>query len=134
MESKTVLLVDDDPDFTEAYGLALEGAGFRVVVAHDGEEGFRKAWEGRPDVAVLDVMMRTPNEGFELARRLRREPATAGIPLLMLSSVNAVNAARGESFRFSDKDRDEHWLPIDRFVDKPVEADRLVGLVRELAR
>lgn len=130
----TVLLVDDDVDFTESNRLALEAAGYEVVVAHDGNDGYWQAKRNKVDVAILDVMMNRPNEGFELARQLRNDVGTCKVPLLMLSSINAVNASRGDSFRFSDKDRDEVWLPIDRFVDKPVSAERLVGLVRELAR
>jgi CheY-like chemotaxis protein len=84
-------------------------------------------------VAVLDVMMTRPDEGFDLARTLRKDARTAGIPLLMLTSVNAANSERGLLFRLSDRDRDDMWLPVDRFVDKPVAPEKLLGLVRELA-
>jgi len=133
MDRKTVLLVDDDIDLTEANRLALEGAGYDVVVAHDGREGFVQATRQRVDVAVLDVIMTRPDEGFDLARTLRKDARTAGIPLLMLTSVNAANSARGLLFRLSDRDRDDMWLPVDRFVDKPVPPEKLLGLVRELA-
>ncbi|HEY3353771.1 MAG TPA: response regulator [Polyangia bacterium] len=132
MSKKTVLLVDDDVDFLEVNRLALEKAGYTVVTAHDGSEGFTRAVEAPVDVAVLDVMMRTPDEGFDLARRLRKHQPTAKIPLLMLTSINAVNAKRGFPFRLSDADRDDLWLPVDKFIDKPVSATKLVTLVREL--
>jgi CheY-like chemotaxis protein len=129
-----VLLVDDDRDLLEIYGTALRSAGYEVSVAHDSDEAFELIGRGSSfDVAVLDVVMRTPNEGFVLARRMRGDPRTSRIPLVMVSSVNAVNAEKGFDFRFSDRDRDPKWLPIDRFVDKPVKAGRLVALVRELA-
>jgi CheY-like chemotaxis protein len=132
MDRKTVLLVDDDVDLTEANRLALEGAGYDVVVAHDGQEGFARATQQHVDMAILDVIMTRPDEGFDLARTLRNDTRTAGIPLLMLTSVNAANSARGLLFRLSDRDRDEMWLPVDRFVDKPVPPERLLGLVREI--
>ena len=132
MSKKTVLLVDDDVDFLEVNRLALEKAGYQVLTAHDGSEGFTRATEAPIDVAILDVMMRTPHEGFELARRLRKNEPTAKIPLLMLTSINAVNAQKGFPFRLSDADRDDLWLPVDKFIDKPVSAADLVALVREL--
>jgi CheY-like chemotaxis protein len=129
---KTVLLIDDDVDFLEVNKTALEKAGFKVVVAHDSDEGFARAVEQPIGVAVLDVMMRTPDEGFQLARKLRGDARTKQIPLLMLTSVNAVHQAKGFPFHLSDADRDETWLPIDRFVDKPLAPTKLVALVKEI--
>ena len=133
METKRVLLVDDDVDFLEVNKSNLEKAGYGVVTAQSGRDGFRLATESRFDLAVLDVMMETRDEGFELARRLRHDERSAKIPLIMLTAVNDDNRTRGMPFSFSDKDRDEMWLPVDRFVDKPVSAERLVTIVRELA-
>lgn len=133
MGAKRVLLVDDDVDFLEINRLILEQAGFDVVTADNGHEGFQVASSTPVDVAVLDVMMDTPTEGFELARKLRQHEATKRIPLLMLTSVNTENEAIGSHIRFSDRDRDKDWLPVDRFVDKPVKPEELVSLVRTLA-
>jgi CheY-like chemotaxis protein len=77
--------------------------------------------------------MTTPTEGFLLARAMRQDDRTKGIPLLMLTSVNAENEAQGSSFRFTDRDKDPLWLPVDRFVDKPVKPEDLVSMVRTLA-
>ena len=133
MGAKRVLLVDDDVDFLEINRLTLEKAGFDVVTADNGDEGFKVATSTPVDVAVLDVMMDTPTEGFELARRMRQHDRTKHIPLLMLTSVNTENEAIGSYVRFSDRDRDKDWLPVDRFVDKPVKPEELVSLVRTLA-
>ncbi len=134
MSKATVLLVDDDIDFCMANRPALDAAGYRVLVAHNGAEGLRLAREERVDIAILDVMMDSPDEGFALARDLRREPATKHIPLVMLTSVNEVNRQAGYTFEFSDKDRDEVWLPIDRFLNKPVKPSRLLETVREFVK
>lgn len=131
--SKTVLLVDDDVDLLEISRLTLERAGFTVLTAENGTAGFDVAAANQVHVAVLDVMMDTPTEGFTLARRLRADPRTKHIPLLMLTSVNTENEAIGSFVRFSDRDRDATWLPVDRFVDKPIKPDDLVSLVRTLA-
>jgi two-component system, OmpR family, alkaline phosphatase synthesis response regulator PhoP len=133
MGAKRVLLVDDDVDFLEINRLILEKAGFEVVTADNGNEGFQMASSTPVDVAVLDVMMDTPTEGFELARKLRQQDKTRHIPLLMLTSVNTENEAIGSHIRFSDRDRDKAWLPVDRFVDKPVKPEDLVSLVRTLS-
>lgn len=132
-EKQTVLLVDDDFDLLEINRMALERAGFNVITAENGELGFTLATTNRVTVAVLDVMMDTPTEGFLLARQLRQDPRTSQVPLLMLTSVNTENEAIGSFVRFTDRDRDKEWLPVDRFVDKPVKPEDLVSMVRTLA-
>ncbi len=132
-EKKTVLLVDDDYDLLDINRMALEHAGFAVLTADNGEEGFMVASQNAVDVAVLDVMMDTPTEGFTLARQLRQDARTKHIPLLMLTSINTENEMIGSFVRFTDRDRDQEWLPVDRFVDKPVKPEELVSMVRTLA-
>ncbi len=134
MAKTTVLIVDDDIDFVEANRIALEAAGFEVLTAHNGSEGMEVARSNHVDVAVLDVIMDTPDEGFSLARDLRKDARTRNIPLVMLTSVNEVNRKAGYTFRFSDRDRDEMWLPVDKFLDKPVKPQQLAETIRLLAR
>ena len=133
MDAKTVLLVDDDVDLLDINRITLEAEGFNVLTAENGDEAMRLATTTPVDVAVLDVMMTTPTEGFLLARAMRQNDRTKQIPLLMLTSVNAEQEAQGSSLRFTDRDRDPQWLPVDRFVDKPVKPEDLVTMVRTLA-
>jgi len=133
MDTKTVLLVDDDVDLLDINRITLEAEGFEVLTAENGDEAMRLATTTHVDVAVLDVMMTTPTEGFHLARAMREDERTKRIPLLMLTSVNAENEAQGTTLRFTDRDRDARWLPVDRFVDKPVKPEELVSMVRTLA-
>lgn len=133
MDAKTVLLVDDDVDLLDINRITLEAEGFDVVTAENGGDAMRIATTRRVDVAILDVMMTTPTEGFLLARALRQDERTKHIPLLMLTSVNAEHEAQGSSLRLTDRDRDAQWLPVDRFVDKPVKPEDLVSMVRSLA-
>ena len=130
MAKNLVLVVDDDVDFVKTSKLALEAAGFEVLTAYSGAEGSKAAKENPVDVAVLDVMMETPDEGFNLARQMRKDDKTKNIPLIMLTSVNAVNKEAGYTFSFSDRDRDDMWLPIDKFLDKPVKPQQLVDTVK----
>jgi CheY-like chemotaxis protein len=134
MNKPTVLLVDDDIDFLLANRTALEAAGYQVIVAHNGNDGMKLARENRVDVAVLDVMMDTPEEGFILARNLRKDEKTKNIPLLMLTSVNEVNRKAGYPYKFTDHDRDEMWLPIDKFLDKPIKPQQLTEAVGGFVR
>lgn len=134
MNKITVLLVDDDVDFVFANRTALEAAGYQVLTAHNGIEGLKVARESHVDVAVLDVMMDTPEEGFVLARNLRKDEKTKHIPLVMLTSVNEVNRKAGYPYKFTDQDRDEMWLPIDKFLDKPVKPQQLAEAIGPFVR
>jgi CheY-like chemotaxis protein len=134
MNQPTVLLVDDDIDFVNANRTALEAAGYRVIAAHNSVEGLKAAHENHVDVAVLDVMMDTPEEGFVLARNLRKDEKTKDIPLIMLTSVNEVNRKAGYPYKFTDHDRDEMWLPIDKFLDKPIKPQQLAEAIRAFIR
>lgn len=134
MKPTTVLIVDDDIDFLSANKTALEAAGFHVLTAHNGKEGLKMAEENAIDVAVLDVMMDYPDEGFVLARDMRKNEKTKRIPLVMLTSVNEVNRQAGYTFKFSDRDRDDMWLPIDKFLDKPVKPQQLAETIRQYSK
>jgi len=113
-----VLLVDDDEGFLKATSLFLEHAGYDVVVATDGPSGVAAAMEHRPDVVVLDVMMRRPDEGFAVARALRGEPGVADVPIVVLT-------AAGERYQMLFEP-DEQWLPVNKVLEKPLAGDDLV--------
>jgi CheY-like chemotaxis protein len=134
MSKITVLLVDDDVDFLQAHKAALAAKGFDVHTAFNSNEGMKIAQSHHIDVAVLDVMMSTPDEGFTLARQMRKDEKTKNIPLVMLTSVNEVNHKAGCNFTFSDRDLDDVWLPIDKFLDKPVKPELLIATISALAK
>ena len=80
-----VLVIEDDADAAEMYRLRLAGDGYDVVVGSDGEEGLRLAVAELPDFIYLDL--RLPKlDGFEVLERLRAMPATAQIPVIILSN------------------------------------------------
>ena len=133
MDKKTVLLVDDEVDLLDSYKTILEREGFAVLTATGSAEAMKIATSNPVSVAVLDVMMETPTEGFELARAMRQNEKTKRIALLMLTAVNTHNEEIGSFVRFSDHDRDHTWLPVDRFLDKPVKPRDLASIVRTLS-
>jgi CheY-like chemotaxis protein len=121
-EARTVLIVDDDPDYARAIQHLFERAGDRVFRAANGREGFALAREHRPDVILLDVMMTERTEGFFTLERLKRDRDVGAIPVIVVSSIYAeyprfrVNPSAG-------------WLPADAFLAKPVEPSVLLAEV-----
>lgn len=84
-DTPLVLVADDDPDVLDLVRYRLERSGYAVATAVDGAEAVRLAGELSPALAVLDVMMPCLN-GYEVTRRLRENPATAGIPVILLTA------------------------------------------------
>lgn len=80
-----VLIIDDSPTELHLFQNMLEKAGFETLVADSGEEGLRQARTARPDCILMDVVMPGMN-GFQATRRLTKDPATAAIPIIMITS------------------------------------------------
>src|SRR5947208_9289039 len=95
----TVLIVDDDVDIARFIEVNLRMEGFDVVVAHDGQEALEVINVRLPDLALVDVMM--PRiDGVELTRRLRSDPLTASLPIIMLTAKSlSVDQVRSEERR-----------------------------------
>jgi DNA-binding response OmpR family regulator len=82
--TKKVLVIDDDPTVQRLTEYVLKKSGYEVLSAANGIDGLRKARAEKPDLVILDVML--PGlDGFEVCDRLRRDPETAHIPVLMMS-------------------------------------------------
>jgi CheY-like chemotaxis protein len=122
-----ILIVDDDPDTVLAVKLSLESAGHQVMEASSGVEGLQKIKEGRPDLIILDVMMETKTEGFQVALKVRSPDPTSefaefkGIPILMLTAIHSTTPLRFEP--------DIDYLPVELFIDKPIDPDDLIQKV-----
>jgi CheY-like chemotaxis protein len=85
MAGATVLVVDDDPVIQKLLQVNFEMEGYSVITAGDGEEGLARAQSEHPDAIVLDVMM-PKMDGLEVARRLKGDPETKRIPIILLSA------------------------------------------------
>jgi len=123
---KTILLVDDDRAFVESNKDLLEAAGYRVRCAYDGRAGLELARKERPDLMVLDVMMASGTEGFEVARKIPETPELRGLKVLL---VTGISQAMGLPFQYEP---DETWLPVDRVLSKPIAPGRFLAEVRRL--
>ena len=127
MGQGTILIIDDDPDITEAMTVVLENKGYEVRSAQDSTEGMERLKETKPDVIILDVMMRTSQEGFELSRELKHNADYKSIPILMLTAVKEKTG-----LDFGPTAGDESWLPVEGYLDKPVKPDVLLQKVEGL--
>jgi CheY-like chemotaxis protein len=123
MERRSILIADDDRMFVEALIEILEER-YRVRSASNGAETLRKVGQERPDLIVLDVMMDYPSEGFHVARKLRADPETRSLPLIMLTGVDEEYDYRLE--------QDEAWVLCDRYLEKPIEPDALLAEIAAL--
>jgi DNA-binding response OmpR family regulator len=114
-----VLLVDDEPIILRLLQVNMRLEGFEVIACSSGEEALRRASERPPDVVVLDVVL--PGiDGFEVCERLREAPATARVPVIMVTA------------QAQDEDRERGYaLGVREYVTKPFEPSDLVALVRE---
>jgi CheY-like chemotaxis protein len=121
-----ILIVDDDADFQRAHRIVLESKGFEVAAAYSAQEGFEKVRDEEPDLVILDVMLPDGYEGFEVARQVREELGKRDLPILILTSIHARKQV---PYRFAP---DEQWVPVDVFLDKPVEPQMLVNKVAEM--
>jgi CheY-like chemotaxis protein len=118
--AKRVLVVDDELDIANLEKVSLTGAGFDVSIAHDGPEALEMVASERPDVIVLDVMM-PGMTGWEVAHRLREDPETRDIPILMLTASGLP------------EERVPGFSDINEYYTKPFVPGTLVKYVKKLA-
>jgi CheY-like chemotaxis protein len=124
--AKRILLIDDDPDFVLATQTLLEANGYQVDVAGNGSEAVALIEKGRTyDLLIIDAMMNTLTEGFELTYHLRQRPETQKTPMIMLTSIEQRLGGR---FR---PEQDQKDLMLDAFLRKPVEPDELLRRISE---
>jgi CheY-like chemotaxis protein len=121
-----ILLVDDDQDLIEMNRTVFTQRGHKVTIAYSAAEAQKIAKSEPPELAVLDVMMEDKTAGFELARSLHA--MYPDMPMIMLTGISK-EMGLGYSFQ-----PDETWLPVSKFLEKPVnpriladEADKLLA-------
>lgn len=118
----TILIVDDDRDFSDAVATFLRTHRFEVVQAPDGRTGMDLARREGPDLILMDIMMGERTEGLFTVQELRRDPAFAAIPIFVVSSL--YEDIPGFHVR-----PEQGWMGHDEFFPKPVDLDRLLAAV-----
>ncbi len=123
MEKKAkILLIDDDIDFVQATKMVLEKT-YQIVVAHNGDEGLRKAKAEKPDLVLLDVIMPV-KDGFTAAEQFKKDPQLSKIPVLMLTSFSTRGGGTGIPYSKG------MTLEADDYIEKPVEPEELLARVK----
>jgi len=115
-ETRRVLVVDDEPEIRNLLDRTLTARGFEVETAPDGEEALARVAAHRPALVLLDAMLPRIH-GFEVARRLRADPRTRGVPVVMMTAVY-----RG--WRFAQDARDAYGA--EDYIEKPFRLDDVV--------
>ena len=164
MENNKILVVDDDIDVVAVIQTILENEGYQVITAHNKVDGIKKATEEKPAIAILDVMMTTHFEGFELAREMYENEATKDIPRLMQTSIDVLSTSNPDvigmarQFRknpdykelevlliedtktkkagidYRTKEGKNVWVPVDGFLHKPVDSKKLLPEIERLLK
>jgi twitching motility two-component system response regulator PilH len=113
----TVLIIDDSPTELHLFQKMLQKHGFGTLIADSGEDGIRQANAARPDCILMDVVMPGMN-GFQATRKLTKDPATANIPVIMITT--------------KDQETDKIWGMRQGAVEylvKPVAEKQLVAKI-----
>lgn len=118
----TVMVVDDDPIIARLLEIELLSAGYEVKLAIEGEEALKMAQEKRPELILLDVML-PGMDGFEVARRLRADPRTVSVSIIMLTATG-LSASRLEGLSAG----------ADDYIVKPFDTPELLARVKGVLR
>lgn len=100
---------------------------YDVVTAADRIEGMDKIKTEKPDLVILDVMMSTWQDGFEMTRELKKDLQYKDMPFLMMVGVKEQTG-----FDFKSSAGDAAWCPVEGFLDKPVEPEILIAEIEKL--
>ena len=117
MPTKKILVVDDSPTQVKALQDALQGCGYQLLTAADGEEALAKVMQQKPDMVLLDVVLPKKN-GFQVCRQLKTSPETKHTKVIMVTSKS--------------QDSDRFWglkQGADEFLTKPVSPEELLALI-----
>src|SRR5436190_10076565 len=122
LPQSTVLIVDDNPQNVELLQAFLEALPVKIITAVDGVDALEKVAEHNPDLILLDIMMPRMS-GFQVCRRLKSDPGTRDIQILMVTALNEL----GDIEQASDCGTDD-------FVSKPINKLELLTRVKSLLR
>jgi CheY-like chemotaxis protein len=162
MKNFKILIVDDDIDVINVLQTILEHEGYTVITANDKTAGLEKARTENPDLAILDVMMTTQFEGFELAKVLTEDEAFKNMPVIMQTSIDVLTTTKGSvqemarEFRmdpqfqelqvllikdansgesgidYKNEEGKSIWLNVNDFLRKPIDSSKLLPEINRL--
>jgi len=126
METKRILIADDDQDILFQMKLFVKNMGFEVETAKSQKEAEAKLDSFKPDLCIFDLMMENKDSGFILSYKSKKK--NPNVPIII---VSAVTAETGMHFS-SETDSDHSWMKADLFLEKNVRADQLQREINKL--
>ncbi|MCK5119648.1 MAG: response regulator [Candidatus Latescibacteria bacterium] len=124
----SIKIIDDDVELAENLSLILEKQGYAVSTLDRTEGAVEDLVRNKPDLLILDIMFpENLSAGFDLARRIRQTREIKDLPVILLTEVNQHFPTD-----FSSADIDPDWMPVQDFVEKPVDIESLLEKVRHL--
>jgi CheY-like chemotaxis protein len=133
-EPAKILVVDDDPDIVESLKLVLVSSGYEVEAASSVAAAFEKLEGYHPDLILLDIMMPDGTEGFHFVWRLRNQCSSvvANTPILVLSAIHHTTSLRFYPDQSDGTYEPGEFLPVQGFIDKPVEPSVLLNKIKDV--
>ncbi len=128
-EKAVILVVDDDPDIRDSLTIILKSHDYRVQTASNGKEAVKALSEQKPDLMILDIMMATDTEGFDLAYDLRENPEFKSLPIIMLTSFldKVREEGPGDFAYILGEQWPAHWL-----FEKPLDTQKLLAKIEDI--
>ncbi len=125
-----IMIVDDDPDFVDSISRLLKRKGHELTTVYDTEGVIEQLERDAHDVLILDVMFpENAAAGFHLAQEIRKHQSLSRLPILILSAINTKFP-----MGFGPGDIDDAWMPVQDFLEKPIDFDVLADKVEMLAK
>ena len=123
-----IKIIDDDVEIAQNTAAILGNAGHDVSLLHATENAVQVLLDDQPDILILDVMFpENPAAGFDLARQIRQNSDLEALPIIMLTGVN-----QEFPMDFSGEDIDSDWMPVQEFLEKPVDASVLLERIQTM--
>ncbi|MDP3396608.1 MAG: response regulator [Methanoregula sp.] len=116
----SILIVDDSPYIVDGLVALLKRKGFKPIAAHGGDEAISILTGNKPDLILLDIMME-PMDGWETLEKIKANPETRDLPVLMFSAK-----------KITPEEAQEHSLNIEDFVSKPVNPAQLLNSIKQI--
>ena len=116
----SILIVDDSPYIVDGLVALLKRKGFKPIAAHGGDEAISLLTTNKPDLILLDIMME-PMDGWETLEKIKANPDTRDLPVLMFSAK-----------KITPEEAQEHSLNIEDFVSKPVNPAQLLNSIKQI--
>jgi len=126
--SHKILVVDDDIDVLESRKIVLEHNNYEVVTSASISVAKEILANQKIDLILLDVMMERDSDGFDFAQFVKNQEEYKAIPIILATAVN-----QRTKFKF-DIENDGDFLPVEKFMEKPIDADDLIATIRGLLK